>query len=96
MCKTQIVNQILSLVSRETEVSEVRIIAGSKCVDVVDARSICVKIMTENGFYPKQIAEHLHISASAVRNLLTSYQERVKSNKIIATYAQNVRSALKT
>ena len=94
MCKSEIFAEILEAVSRETEVSAARILSNSKQMEVVDARSILVKILVEAGFYPEQIAEFLHKTAASVRYLLTNYDSRQKQSKIIEIYAQNVRKAI--
>ena len=91
MCKTEIFAEILEAVSRETEVSAHRILGDCKQMEVVDARSITAKILSEIGFYPEQIAKFLHKTAASVRYLLTNYDSRQKQNKIIKIYAQNVR-----
>lgn len=96
MCKTQLFSHILSLVSQETEIPELMILSKSKTIPVVDARSILVAILVEQGLYPTQIAEYLHKTPAAVRNLLNSFRDRQKANKIIASYTQNVRKSLES
>lgn len=81
-------------VTRETEVPEELIRSGRKRIEVVDARSIAVKLMAEHGLYPNQIAKYMNMTSSSVRNLLSGYQARCSQNKILAIYAQNVRNSL--
>lgn len=95
MSKTKIFAEILEIVSIETEVSASDVISSCKQIEVVDARSIYVKILCEIGFYPVQIAEYMKRTTSSVRYLLTHYEEREKRNKMMAIYAQNVRKQLK-
>lgn len=94
MCKTNIITRIIDCVTKETEVSESLIRSGKKSADIVDARSIAIKIMSEQGLYPSQISSYMHVSSTSVRNLLTNYQERCKQNRILAIYAQNIRNML--
>jgi hypothetical protein len=96
MCKTQLFSHVLSLVSKETEIPELMILSNSKIVSVVDARSILVNILVEQGLYPNQIAEYLHKTPASIRNLHNNFVNRQRSNKIIANYAQNVRKSLET
>jgi hypothetical protein len=96
MCKTQLFSHVLSLVSKETEIPELMILSNSKIVPVVDARSILVNILVEQGLYPNQIAEYLHKTPASIRNLHNNFVNRQRSNKIIANYAQNVRKSLET
>ena len=59
MCKSEIFAEILEAVSHETEVSAPQILGLSKQMEVVDARSILVKLLQERGFYPIQIARFM-------------------------------------
>lgn len=94
MTKRQLFERILALVSQETEVPEAMILSPSKIMYVVDARSILIQILTEQGLYPVQIAELLYITASAVRNLISRFHTRQRNNPIIATYLQQIRNSL--
>lgn len=94
MCKTQLFKKTLQLVSEETEIPELLILSDSKMIPVVDARSILVAILTEQGLYPTQIAEYLHKTPSSIRYLISKFTDRQKANKIIATYSQNIRKSL--
>ena len=94
MCKSEIFAEIIEAVSRETEVSASQILGCSKHMEVVDARSIVVKLLHEKGLYPEQIAALLHKTAASIRYLLSNYESRKSTNKIIAIYAQNVRNIL--
>ena len=94
MCKSEIFAEILEAVSRETEVPASRILSDSKQMEVVDARSILVRLLYEKGLYPEQIAVLLHKTAACVRHLLSNYEIRKTTNKIIAIYTQNVRKAI--
>lgn len=94
MCKTQLFNRILQLVSEETEIPELLILSDSKIIPVVDARSILVTILIEQGLYPIQIAEYLHKTPSSIRYLISKFDDRQKANKIIEIYSQNVRKSL--
>lgn len=94
MCKSEIFTEILEAVSRETEVSASQILGCSKQMEVVDARSITAKLLNEKGFYPEQIARILHKTPASIRYLLSNYETRKKTNKIIEIYAQNVRNSI--
>lgn len=91
MCKTEIFTEILEAVSRETEVSAAQILGNSKQMEVVDARSILVKLLSSSGFYPEQIAKLMHKTSACIRHLLSNHESRESANKIIAIYTQNVR-----
>lgn len=94
MCKSEIFAEILEAVSRETEVSASQILGCSKQMEGVDARSILVKILQESGFYPMQTARFMRKTPASIRILITNYESRKNSNKIIEMYAQNIRKAM--
>lgn len=94
MCKSEIFAEILEAVSRETEVSASQILGCSKQMEVVDARSILVKLLQERGFYPIQIARFLRKTPTSIRFLITNYESRKEANKIIEIYAQNIRKLI--
>ena len=94
MCKSEIFAKIIKAVSIETEVSEALILSNSKAMEVVDARSILAKLLQESGFYPMQIARFMQKTPASIRFLLTNYESRKNTNKIIDIYTQNIRKAL--
>lgn len=96
MCKTQLFNTVLQIVAKETEIPESLIVSHSRSAAVVDARSILVKILTENGIYPVQIAEYIHHTPSGVRNLITGYDIRKKNNRLIAIMSQKIHKFLES
>ena len=96
MCKTQLFNTVLQLVSEETEVPECLILSHSRSVEIVDARSILVNILAERGIYPVQIADYLHHTPASVRNLITGYNSRKKNNHLIDIMSQRVRNSLES
>ncbi|MBD9352927.1 MAG: hypothetical protein EGP72_06335 [Phocaeicola plebeius] len=95
MCKTQIFNDILQIVSEETEINEALILSDNKSTAVVDARSILVDILREKGLYPVQIAEYLHKTPAGIRNLISGFENRKRSNGILAIYSQRIRNRMK-
>lgn len=94
MCKSEIFAEILNLVGKETEVSTELILSSSKVTEVVDARSIVVFFLTEYGLYPEQIAALLHKTSASIRYLISNFDRRKDSNKMIAIYLQNIRKSL--
>ena len=91
MCKSEIFAEILKAVSRETEVSAAQILSGCKQTEIVDARSILIRILIDMGFYPDQIASYMNRSSASVRYLISHYSQREKTNKMIGIYMQNIR-----
>ena len=50
MCKADIFNEIIQIVSRETEIAPKVILSGSKEAEVVDARYLLVYFLFKEGF----------------------------------------------
>ncbi|MCY6351966.1 hypothetical protein OXV71_14400 [Bacteroides fragilis] len=94
MCKSEIFAEILNIVGKETEVSTELILSSSKVTEVVDARSIVVFFLTEYGLYPEQIATFLHKTSASIRYLISTFELRKNTNKMIAIYLQNIRKSL--
>lgn len=91
MSRTDIYRKIIDAIEKETEIPEDRILSNSRTTEVVDARSILVNLLLENGFYPSQIARYIHKTPSSVNNLIRDYTNRIKANKIIQIYLTNIR-----
>lgn len=96
MYKSELFQKILSLVSEVTEIPSIMILSKSKVIAVVDARSILVNILAEQGLYPVQIAELVDHTPASIRNLISNYSNRCKGNHIIAIYSQKVRKRIET
>lgn len=94
MSKTDIYKSLIKAIESEKEISEDKILSESRKTEVVDARSILVNLMHENGFYPSQIAQFIHKTPSTVHNLIRDYNNRIKSNKILPIYLSSIRKKI--
>ena len=77
MCKSEIFNRVLDVVSQQTEVSREQILSRSKSMEVVDARCILFRLLQEQGLYPGQIATQARKTPAAIRDLLSHFEDRV-------------------
>lgn len=96
MCKSEIFNRVLDVVSQQTEVSREQILSRSKSMEVVDARCILFRLLQEQGLYPGQIATQARKTPAAIRYLLSHFEDRVKSNKMVKIYLQISENASET
>ena len=94
MCKSEIFNRVLDVVSQQTEVSREQILSRSKSMEVVDARCILFRLLQEQGLYPGQIPTQARKTPAAIRYLLSHFEDRVKSNKMVKIYLQNIRKCI--
>lgn len=72
----QIFNEVLNLVSVETEISVETIVSKSRLAEVVDARQLVVWFCFKAGIYPRIIAELLGISRQAVCQKIQTIADR--------------------
>ena len=94
MKKTEIFAEIFDVVSQATEIPADMICSRSKETGVVDARSVLIKLLCEEGVYPNQIADLIGLTTACVRRLLTDYEHRCSTNKMIVRYMQHIRNVL--
>lgn len=94
MYKVQIFQESLGAVSEETGLEEGQILSSAKCEEVVDARSILIKVMEEQGLYPIQISRLSGICIRSVNRFLAGFRERCASRKIMRLYYVNVKKKL--
>ncbi len=94
MCKSDVFNHVMNIVSRETEVDSAEIVGGGRTDEVVEARCIFFAMLREQGFTPAQIASKTHRTAAAVRYLLSKYEDRIAANRMVNLYVKRVRKEL--
>lgn len=94
MYKIQIFQETLSAVIEETETEQAQLLSGSKGEEIVDARSILVRIMNERGLYPIQISRLTGICLRSVNRFLIGFKSRCDSRKIMRLNYENVRKNL--
>ena len=70
MYKAHIFQEALNAVMDETEVEREQILSGCKQEEVVDARSLLIKVMNEKGLYPVQISQITGIGFRSITKFL--------------------------
>lgn len=83
MYKMQIFQDTLSAVVEAMEVEQEQILSGCKQEEVVDARSLLIKLMNDKGLYPVQISKITGLNSRSVTQFLLDFRERVDSRKIL-------------
>ena len=94
MCKSEIFAEILKIVSQETEIAIDRILSSDKDSETVDARYLIVHILSEKVFYPSQTSIHLHKTKRAINYIISNFQERLNSGKMMRIYLENIKKQL--
>lgn len=94
MYKIQIFQETLSAVVDAMEVDQDKILSGCKQEEVVDARSLLVKLMSDRGLYPIQISKITGLNSRSVTQFLLGFKERVNSRKILRINYERLRNQL--
>lgn len=94
MYKMQIFQETLSAVVEAMEVEQEQILSGCKQEEVVDARSMLVKLMSDRGLYPVQISKITGLNSRSVTQFLLGFKERVNSRKILRINYERLRNQL--
>jgi hypothetical protein len=77
MFKQDFFNKVLNIVASLTELSADQILNGKKTDEVVDARWIIVRLLSEHGCHTSRIAMLLHMTQRNVTYILTVFQDRL-------------------
>ena len=88
--KGDVFERVLAIVSTVTEVPVEKILSCNRTCEVVDARSIIIYILFEEGMYPSQIACFLKYTASNIRYLISNFHVRVSTRKMLANNLQEI------
>lgn len=73
----RILAKVLESVSEETEIAPEKILSRCSESEVVDARWICVKLLSRQGIYTMKIAELMGITPRYVQYILTDFEDRL-------------------
>lgn len=91
MSKLEIFSALLSVVSEVTEVSVSDIMSGCRKEEVVDARMILARCLTQEGLYPSQIAALMGQTTRNVNRALTALDDRLTTSFNLRNNLESVR-----
>lgn len=94
MYKVQIFQEVLPAVVEEMEVEQEQILSGCKQEEVVDARSLLIKLMNDKGLYPVQISKITGINIRSVTQFLLGFKERINSRRILRINYERLKNQL--
>lgn len=83
MYKMQIYLDTRSAVAEETEVEIEKILSGCKEEEVIDARAILIKLLSDQGLYPIQISKLSSICIRSINRYLLDFSDRYESRKMM-------------
>lgn len=94
MYKMQIFQEVISEVIDATEIEKEQILSPCKREEVVDARAVLIKLLSEKGLYPMQISRLTGINLRSVTKFLLGFRERIDSRKILRMNYERMRKKL--
>lgn len=83
MCRTELFDKTIDIVSSETEVTPKDIISICRTEEVVEARHMLVYSLHKLGFSRKQISKRISISRQAVGHIITKFDSRLETSGIV-------------
>lgn len=85
-----VLTKVLEIVSFEMDVPEFKIISKCSEAEVVDARWICVKLLSQCGYYTSKIAELMRITPRYVQYMLTDFEDRIAMSRYMRNNYERV------
>ena len=96
MCKRDICERIIALVSKETEISVSDIMSHDKRPDVVDARYLAVYLMLEKNIPAYKVASFMRMTERNVYHVRERFEDRKDyGDPMLKQYYCSVSKALK-
>lgn len=86
---------VLEVVTYETDVEVSKILSRCSEAEVVDARWVCVKLLSEQGYYPSKIAELMQITPRYVQYILTDFGDRIATCRYTRNNYERARNKLR-
>ena len=74
---------VLDLVAEELDVPKESIMSKSRKAEIVDARHMTAKLLHIRNVYPSRIAEIFGVSARTVQYVITSFDARIQTNRML-------------
>lgn len=67
---------VVKFTSEVAEVDESALITDCRCSEVIEARIIAIKILSDMGYSPQRLAKYFHKSEQGIRLILSMYEDR--------------------
>lgn len=90
MSRSELFENILRMVSEETEIPSSQIVSRRKDSETVDARYLLVHFLSDTGFSPSYIAEKIGVTERTVTNIKTNFEIRCSVQKLLRMNCENL------
>ena len=79
----ELADHILGIVAEELDVTKESILSKSRKAEIVDARHMVAKLLHIRNVYSSRIAEIFGVSARTVQYVITSFDARIQTNRML-------------
>lgn len=79
----ELANHIIETVAEELDVPKESILSKSRKAEIVDARHMVAKLLHIRDIYPSRIAEIFGVSPRTVQYVITSFEARIQTNRML-------------
>lgn len=93
MTKTEILQDTLRLIEKESEIESEIIVSKCRKTEVVDARCVLVYLLYDKGFYISEIASHLNNTERSISYMLSGISDRSRQNKAFDFLLRRIKEA---
>lgn len=92
MKRMKIFSTCLDIVAEEMDITRDQIISDCKNEDVVDARHLLVKLLTDCGLYPSVISQLIGCTSRNINVILSGFKLRCDRRKLLRINYERVRN----
>lgn len=92
-------DDFITVIQTTADIAEVDVsamLSGCRELEVVEARCIAVKLLNTMGYSLQRIARYFHKTDEGIRKLISSYDDRVRTNKLISRMVKEITKKLPT
>ena len=86
---------VVKVTAEVTEVEESALIADCRYSEVIEARIIVMKILSDMGYSPQRLAKYFHKSEQGIRLILSMYEDRHK-NALMSKMEKEIRKKIES
>lgn len=90
----ELANHIIETVAEELDVPKESILSKSRKAEIVDARHMVAKLLHIRNIYPSRIAEIFGVSPRTVQYVITSFEARIQTNRMLRNSYAKLTKAL--
>ena len=91
---SDVVGSVVDITAEIAEVDSQSILSDCRQSEVVEARMIAVKILSDMGYSPQRLSKYFHKSEQGIRVILSAYYDRQNCNPLFLRMEKEIRNKL--